>query len=72
MQAGIAMTMGMISGFTTHLCLGHNSTIILLTILGNTMADTPQDADGYYGEEDIADEELDLSFLDEKENDEQK
>lgn len=36
------------------------------------MADTPQEADGYYGEEDMADEELDLSFLDEKENDEQK
>jgi hypothetical protein len=33
---------------------------------------TPQDADGYYGDEDTADEELDLSFLDEKENDDKK
>jgi hypothetical protein len=35
------------------------------------MADNmaPQDVDGYYGDEDTADEELDLSFLDEKEDD---
>jgi hypothetical protein len=28
---------------------------------------TPADADGYYGEDDMGDDELDLSFLDEKE-----
>lgn len=31
------------------------------------MADTTQpEADGYYGEDDMGDDELDLSFLDEK------
>ena len=34
-----------------------------------TQDSTPQDADGYYGEEDMQDEELDLSFLDEKDED---
>lgn len=28
---------------------------------------TPQDADGYYGDDDMNSEELDLSFLDEDE-----
>jgi hypothetical protein len=29
------------------------------------MADNTTDADGYYGDDDATDEELDLSFLDE-------
>lgn len=37
---------------------------------GNTMAEdattTNAGADGYYGEDDMGDEDLDLSFLDEK------
>lgn len=39
---------------------------------GNTMANdtatTNTQADGYYGEDDMGDEDLDLSFLDEKDN----
>lgn len=31
------------------------------------MADAPTDADGYYGEDDDNNEDLDLSFLDEDE-----
>lgn len=31
------------------------------------MADNTGDADGYYGDDDASDEELDLSFLDEDE-----
>ena len=33
---------------------------------------TPQEPDGYYGEEDMQDEELDLSFLDEKDDETKK
>lgn len=32
------------------------------------MVDEPVQSDGYYGDDDINDEDLDLSFLDEKED----
>jgi hypothetical protein len=33
------------------------------------MTDDKSQADGYYGDDDVEDEELDLSFLDENEED---
>ena len=37
-----------------------------------TDATTPQDVDGYYGDDDMNSEELDLSFLDDNEDEQQQ